>query len=426
MPGLAPPPPPLSGTLPITLASVQSAHTRIKPLIHRTPVQTSTTLNTIASAPQSPSALIGTPFEGQTPAHPKLNFFFKCENYQRIGAFKARGAFHALSRLTDTELKNGVCTHSSGNHAAALALAARTRGVKAYIVMPSISAPSKIAATKSYGAEIIFSGSTSQEREAKVAEVIAETGARLVPPYDYADIILGQGTAGLELQGQVRDMVAANPELSVHSSAKKMQNGGVENGDIEGRKGEEGGEGQLDAVLAPLGGGGLLSGLATAFSESSTRVFGAEPSFQGANDAQRGLSATPPTRITSVKTLTIADGLRTPVGAIPWSIISDKNKVEGVYSVSEEQIKKAIRLVVERMKVFVEPSAVVGLAVALFDEGFRGVVEREGGKEGWDVGIVFSGGNTTIEAIGKLFAEDVEREQEGKVGNEGKEVNGVK
>ena len=255
--------------------------------------------------------------------------------------------------------------------------------------MPTISAPSKIAATGRYGARVIFSGPTSQEREAKVAEVVQDTGARLVPPYDHVDIVLGQGTAGLEIEEQARALVGERPRVSVH---------GVKEGQYH-----------LDALISPLGGGGLLSGLATWFSETPTKVFGAEPSFQGGNDAQRGLAVCPPTRIETVKTLSIADGLRTPVGKIPWSIISDKTKVEGVYSVTESQIKAAMRLVLERMKVFVEPSAVVGLAVVLFDEEFRRmVVERckEEGKDGWDIGVVFSGGNTTIEAIGKLFGEE--------------------
>ena len=148
----------------------------------------------------------------------------------------------------------------------------------------------------------------------------------------------------------------------------------------------------------------MLAGVATALSPTLTRVFGAEPSFQGADDGRRGLSMTPPTRITTVKTLTIADGLRTPVGTIPWTIISDKKKVRSVFSVTEEQIVQAMRLVLERMKVVVEPSAAVGVAVALWNEDFRNTVEQEGGKEGWDVGVVFSGGNVGVEALGRMFA----------------------
>ncbi|MCJ1236214.1 hypothetical protein MMC14_004192 [Varicellaria rhodocarpa] len=439
----------LSRTLTLQRSSVQSAHELIKPYIHETPVLTCKTLNNLASTPQSKEALIGTPFEGHTPARPKIHFFFKCENYQRIGAFKSRGAFHALSRLTDQELKNGVVTHSSGilfqshcaitifilanllssfqtgNHAQALALAARTRGVHAYIVMPTISTPSKIAATQGYGAEVIFSGSTSEEREAVVGDVIKRTGAILVPPYDHPDIILGQGTLALELEKQVKEMVKRDPDLSIHkpsSSSSSNDPSHLSNGHhVRPRKPHE--PGHLDAVIAPCGGGGMLSGIATALSTTGTRVFGAEPSFSGADDARRGLLSG--TRILSVNTLTIADGLRTPLGEIPWSVLTDKEQFHGMYAVTERQIRGAMRLVLERMKVFVEPSAVVGLAVGLWDEGFRGVVEREGGEgegEGWDVGVVLSGGNTTVEAILGIFGGEGAERAEGKVGMGGERV----
>ena len=267
--------------------------------------------------------------------------------------------------------------------------------------MPTISTPSKIEGTKSYGANVIFSGSTSEEREAVVEEVIKKTGAILVPPYDHPDIILGQGTMALELEQQAKELLAEPHQES--------------NGD----KSET-----LDAVIAPLGGGGMLSGVATALQGTDIRVFGAEPSFEDANDGQRGLAASPPKRITSVKTLTIADGLRTPVGEIPWTVISEKSKVQGVYIVSEEQIKAAMKLVLERMKVFVEPSACVGLAVCLFDEDFRRIVEKEGGDRGWNMGVVFSGGNTTVEAIGNLFSTSTTQAEraEGVVGKDGQKT----
>lgn len=236
--------------------------------------------------------------------------------------------------------------------------------------MPHISTPSKIAGTRSHGAEVIFSGSTSVEREAVVAEIQAKTDAILVPPYDDFNIICGQGTTALELEAQYA---------------------------------EQAGPKNLDAVITPIGGGGLNAGVATYFSNKpQTKVFGAEPSFEGADDCRRGLLAGK--RVEAVSTLTIGDGLRTPVGLLNWEVISDKRKVERVYAVTEEQIKAAMRLVLERMKVLVEPSAVVGLAVCLFDEEFRRLVEREGGDEGWDMAIIFSGGNTTVEAISKLFS----------------------
>ena len=266
-----------------------------------------------------------------------------------------------------------------GNHAQALALAASTLSVPAYIVMPRISTPSKISGTQSYGAEVVFSGSTSVEREAVVADVQKKTDAILIPPYDDFNIICGQGTTALELEEQYSELVNEQLEKSAHGS----HGGG------------------LDAVITPIGGGGLNSGVATYFSGKKTRVFGAEPSFEGADDCRRGLDAGE--RVEKVATLTIADGLRTPVGLLNWEVISDKSKVGGVFSVTEEQIKAAMRLVLERMKVVVEPSAVVGLAVCLYNEEFRKLVEKEAGEEGWDVGIVFSGGNTTVEAIGKLF-----------------------
>ncbi|KAL8638642.1 MAG: hypothetical protein Q9228_004217 [Teloschistes exilis] len=411
--------------LPLERASVEAAHEAIKEHIHCTPVVTSRTMNELASTPQSPEALIGTMCEGRNPAHPKIRLFFKCENYQRIGAFKSRGAFHALSRLSGEQLSRGVVTHSSGNHAQALALAARTHGIKAHIVMPTISTPSKIAATKDYGAEVIFSGSTSQEREAVVEDVIEKTGAILVPPYDHPHIILGQGTMALELEKQVEELVKGDPSLSVHGTSKEPTkipeptNGSSENGTLPTHRRRAG---QLDAVISPLGGGGMLAGIATALQDTGTRVFGAEPSFEGADDGRRGLEANQ--RITTVKTLTIADGLRTPVGEINWTIISDRSKVQGVFAVTEEQILSAMRLVLERMKVFVEPSAVVGLAVCLYDEGFRSLVEHEGGEEGWDIGVILSGGNTTVEAISKMFAADDKHAEraEAKVGRDGKRI----
>lgn len=281
-----------------------------------------------------------------------------------------------------------ICIHSPGNHAQALALAAREHGIKAHIVMPEISPPNKIAATKGYGAQVIFSGSTSTEREAVAAKVLAETGARMVPPYDHPDIMLGQGTMGLELQEQVEEMMAAEEEKNYNQQDEK-------------KKKEKKLPG-LDAIIAPCSGGGMLSGVALSCEATGIRVFGAEPSFQGADDGKRGFEAGE--RITSVSSLTIADGLRTPIGEYPWSVIHGTRRlVTGMYSVTEDEIKAAMRLILERCKLVVEPSACVGLAVALFDEDFRAMVEREAGEDGWDLGVVLSGGNVGVEAIGKLF-----------------------
>ncbi|KIV82592.1 hypothetical protein PV11_04692 [Exophiala sideris] len=374
---------------PLIPSSIAAAYRKITRYIHKTPVITSGSLDNIASSPD-PAAFLSEnpPTFGDVAAGvdrettPKFRLHFKCENVQKIGAFKARGGFHAVTRLVDEMgieevRRRGVVTHSSGNHAQALALAASTFNIPSYIVMPKISTPSKIAGTKLYTSNVIFSGSTSQEREAVVKDVIAEHGAILVPPYDHPDIILGQGTVGLELEEQL-------------------------------------GDGKLDAVITPLGGGGLLSGVATWFSDKETLVFGGEPSFQGGDDGRRGLLEGK--RIEHVSTLTIADGLRTPIGLKNWEVLSDRRKLEGVFAVSEEQIKMAMRLVLERLKVVVEPSGCVPLAVVLFNKGFREMVaQKQIGmeKDGWDLGIVFSGGNTTVKAISKLFGED-EGEDDGK------------
>ena len=258
--------------------------------------------------------------------------------------------------------------------------------------MPTISTPSKIAGTKAQGANVIFSGSTSDEREAVIREVIKKTGAFLVPPYDHPDIILGAGTQGLELEQQAEELIQMEPSLGI--SGKKS----------------------LDAVIAPIGGGGMLSGICTALHGTGIKIFGAEPNFEGANDAEMGLRQGK--RIEKVKTLTIADGLRTPVGEIPWSIISDKSKLEAIYSVTEDQIKAAMQLAMERAKLFVEPSGAVALAVVLYNEEFRKFVEREAGEQGWNIGVVLSGGNTTLDAVAKLFSttEKLEERAEGKVG----------
>lgn len=284
----------------------------------------------------------------------------------------------------------------TGNHALALALAARTFDIPSYIVMPSISTPFKIEATKSYGATVIFSGPTSQEREAVAKRVIDETGAIFVSSANHPDIILGQGTVGLELEQQVRELVSANPGSSLHVTTGEKGPDSIKQGSSR--------TGNLDAVITPIGCGGLNSGVATLFaSRPQTFIFGAEPSFEGGDDCRRGLAAGH--RIMVVRTLTIAEGLRQPVGEIPWTIISDDHKVRGVYAVSEEQIKSGMKLVLEQVGILVEPSAVVGLAVALYNEEFRRMVEREA-PDGWDIGIVFSGGNTTPEAILKLYEDE--------------------
>ncbi|KAI0201955.1 tryptophan synthase beta subunit-like PLP-dependent enzyme [Astrocystis sublimbata] len=412
---------------PLTRASVVEARELIQGFVHHTPTLTNATLDKIASTPldergdaAGAGADNGTAVEGAgKKANPRIRLYFKCENMQRIGAFKIRGAFHALERLKREPRweegggrEKGVVTHSSGNHAQALALAARTNGIPAHIVMPTISAKPKIAATKGYGANVVFSGSTSVEREAVVEKVVQETGARLVPPYDHPDIVLGQGTLGLELQEDARSIIGAAAAAAASSGAGPAAPLG--GGDVpaecgfrapittprlpENKKAKPG----LDAILAPCGGGGMLSGVALSCEGTGIRVFGCEPWFEGADDAKRGYEAGQ--RVEAVSTLTVADGLRTPLGLVPWGIIYERRLVGGFYSVSEDEIIAALRLIYERFKMVVEPSAAVPLAVALYNEDFRSMVAKEGGEEGWDVGIVLSGGNVNLEALGALFA----------------------
>lgn len=349
-----------------------------------------------------------------------------------------------------------------GNHAQALALAASTFKVPAYIVMPSISTPSKIAGTQAYTEHVIFSGSTSVEREAVVQEVIRKTGAILVPPYDHPDIMLGQGTTALELDEQFQELVgdAGRGEGEAGAETREAPRDGAPPTSVP-LNASRPTHPTLNAVIVPTGGGGLLSGITTYFSERpETFVFGAEPSFQGGDDAKRGLEADPPRRVTRVSTLTIADGLRTPLGEEPWKILTGSSSkkpkwLQGMHSVDEDCIKAAMRLVYERMKVVVEPSAVVGLACLLYNDELRGWIQARQEEEAaaaaataaaagghgasevrpWNVGVIFTGGNTTMDAIAGLFGpsrtggsptteyskRSCERE-EGLVGMDGKRV----
>ncbi|PIL37628.1 hypothetical protein GSI_01322 [Ganoderma sinense ZZ0214-1] len=311
--------------LPLTRSSVLAAHRAIDGQIHRTPVLTSSSL--AASLPG------------------KNTLYFKAENLQRGGAFKFRGASYSLACLTPDELAKGVCTHSSGNHAGALALAAKQRGVPCYVVMPSNSAQPKIDAVRAYGASITFCAPTARARAAALATVRAQTGAAFVPPYDAANTILGQGTAMLELLAQAPEPLAA--------------------------------------VVAPVGGGGLLAGTALAAEGTGVRVFGAEPA--GADDCARGLEEG--RRREDVDARTIADGLRTPVGVLNFGVI--RESVEGVITVSDEEIIEAMRLLWERMKVVVEPSGAASFA-AVRSGQFQAL-----GIEG-PVGVILSGGNVDL------------------------------
>tara|TARA_R110002060_G_scaffold15558_2_gene21699 strand:+ start:871 stop:2079 length:1209 start_codon:yes stop_codon:yes gene_type:complete len=393
----------LSTCPPLTAASITQANNRIKPYITRTDLITSESLDRIASSPK-PRSFFGTSKNSNLPpsnpdsdafSPPEFNLYFKCENFQRTGAFKARGAFHALSRLIEDQgldqiRQRGVTTASSGNHAQGLALAAATFDVPAFIVMPKISTRSKVEGVaklldieeltdfggKGSKGEIIFCGSSNEEKKAAVETTIRQENCLSVPPYNHPDIILGQGTCALELEEQF---------LEVRHEPSR----------------------NLDAVIAPIGGGGLLGGIATWFGEKpGTKVFGAEPSFQGADDARRGLLKD--TRIEHVASSTIADGLRTPVGEINWKMVSDKTKVEGVFVVGEDEIKMAMRVIYEEMGILVEPSGCVPLAVVLFDDDFRAMVGQEvkdRGGDAWNLAIVLSGGNTTMDVMEEVMKE---------------------
>jgi threonine dehydratase/serine racemase len=309
------------------LAAVREAAARIRGIVHRTPVMTSTTLDRLAGR----------------------RLFFKCENLQKVGAFKYRGATNAVLKLTDAEAARGVVTHSSGNHAQALALAARVRGIPAYIVMPKTAPAVKKAAVEGYGGRVTLCEPNLAAREETAARLVAETGAALIPPFDHPDVIAGQGTAILELLEDVPD---------------------------------------LDAIITPVGGGGLLAGSAVAARElkPGIRVFAAEP--LGADDAARSKAAGEWQPQTGPNT--IADGLLTSTGQLTWPIIRDL--VERVFTVTDDEIRAAMRLIWERMKLIVEPSGTVGAAVAL-GAAFKAL---EGANK---VGIVFSGGNVSLDKL---------------------------
>jgi len=313
----------MSATL--TLADIRAAHARIADKIHRTPVLTSATLDALCGA----------------------QLFFKCENFQKIGAFKARGATNAVFALTDAEAANGVATHSSGNHAAALARAARLRGIPAHIVMPSNAPKTKIESVRRNGGIIVFCEPTLLAREAACAKIIAETGARLVHPFDDYAVMAGQGTATLELLEQAPD---------------------------------------LDLIIVPVGGGGLLCGTAVAAkgARPGIRVIAAEPA--GADDAARSVAAG--RLIPLEQAATIADGLRTSLSARTFPLI--QQKVDGIVTVSEESIVAAMRRIWEVLKIIIEPSCAVPYAAIM-----EGKIDVSGKR----VGIILTGGNVDLDAL---------------------------
>ncbi|MEO8161400.1 MAG: threonine/serine dehydratase, partial [Arenimonas sp.] len=272
---------------------------------------------------------------------------FKCENLQRTGAFKFRGACNAVWSLSEAEAAHGVVTHSSGNHGAALALAARTRGIAAHVVVPAGAVPAKLAAIRAYGATVHECAPTMAAREAMAAQVQADTGARLVHPFTDPLVIAGQGTAALELLSQA---------------------------------------GPLDLLLAPVGGGGLIAGCAIAVAGSGvhTRVVGAEPA--GASDAADSLRLG--TRVTEHSPDTICDGLRGTIGAINFELL--RTHAVEVLTVDDDATRAAMRLLWERMKLLVEPSSAIVFAALLQHR------ERVAGQR---IGLVLSGGNVDLDAM---------------------------
>ena len=308
-----------------TFEEVLAAAERIRGHVHRTPVMTSSAVDDIAGA----------------------DLHFKCENLQKVGAFKARGATNAVLSLDDEAAGRGVATHSSGNHAAALAYAAAIRGVPAHVVMPSSAPPVKKAAVAGYGALITECKPTLEARETTLDAVVQRTGAAFIHAYDNPNVIAGQGTASLELLTDVPD---------------------------------------LEVVIAPVGGGGLMSGTAIAVSSSrpDITIWGSEPA--GADDAFRSLRDG--TLYPSVKPTTIADGLLTSLSDRTFRILSER--LEGILTVSEDDIIRAMRLLWERMKLVVEPSGAVPLAAVLqHPEHFT---DRR-------VGLIISGGNVDLDHL---------------------------
>ncbi len=313
----------------ITLEDIETAHKRIAPHIHHTPVLTSKSINEIAGS----------------------EIYFKCENFQKIGAFKIRGGMNASLSLSSAKLKNGLATHSSGNHAQAIAFAAKQLGTKAYIVMPNNSPAVKVAAVKGYGAQITFCEPTQAARESTLQKIIEDTGAEFIHPYDDYRVITGQATCAKEL---IEDA------------------------------------GPFDLMIAPVGGGGLMSGtcLTTNYLLPAAIIYAAEP--EGAADAVLSVKSGKVEKAAFVKT--IADGLQTSLSEQTLGII--KTYVKEVLLVSEGEIKAALKLIYERMKIVIEPSSAVPLAAVLKNK------ELFAGKK---TGIILTGGNVDLVKFSEWF-----------------------
>jgi len=317
----------------MSFQGIEEAYNRISNVVNKTPVMTSRTLNQLI----------------------KANIFFKCENFQRVGAFKFRGAYNAISMLSENQKKKGIITHSSGNHAQAVALAASLLGIKATIVMPRGAPINKINATKSYGAKIVFCENSLESRIKTAEEIIKDQKLILIHPFDNDDIINGQGTAAYELIKEI---------------------------------------GSLDIVITPLGGGGLLSGtaLATKGLNQNTKVIGVEPTL--ADDALKSLKAG--YIIPSTYPDTIADGLRTSLSERTFNII--RLHVDDIVTVTEVEIIEAMKFLWERMKIIIEPSGAVPLAA---------ILSKKVPVENKKVGAILSGGNIDIEPFFQILEKKI-------------------
>jgi threonine dehydratase len=307
----------------ITREQLLKARETLSKLVHKTPVLSSEVINNKVGA----------------------NLYFKCENFQKTGSFKFRGASYAVSQLGSDQKKNGVTTHSSGNHGQALAKAAQLANIKAYIVMPENAPTVKKQAVRGYGAEVIICESTQAAREKTCSGIQEKTGATFIPPYDHENIVLGQSTAAQELIDQTQD---------------------------------------LDYLLAPVGGGGLLSGtlMAAKYFSPNTKVIGSEP--KGADDAYRSIKTGK--RLPQENPQTIADGLRTSLGEINFEII--RENIDQILTVEEDTIIKALKMIHHHLKIMAEPSCAVPLAA---------ILENKRLFEGKNVGIIISGGNVDLD-----------------------------
>jgi len=305
-----------------TFEDVEQAHQRIEPYIHRTPVLTSTYFNELTGA----------------------ELFFKCENFQKAGAFKARGASNAVFGLTDEQALKGVATHSSGNHALSLSYAAGRRGIPVTVVMPRTAPEAKKAAVRGYGGKIVECEPSTSSREATFAEVIAQSGADFVHPYNDPRVIAGQATCSKELLTQVD---------------------------------------HLDAVIAPIGGGGMISGTCLTLSNQapSVKIYAAEP--LNADDAARSLKAGH--IIADDAPDTIADGLKVPLKELTWHFVS--NHVTDILTATEQEIIDAMKLTWQRMKIVIEPSCAVPLAT---------IIKNRDTFAGKRVGVIITGGNVDL------------------------------